>query len=169
MNDWRQDQVWARRFVPEMKRIVGEQLVVEAPYEEDAERNTDLIVLRLDAIRVACRVRRWKYLAQYGNEFTLRSERPNGAKTELTKIIEGWGHYLIYGFADAEERRLASWILGDLSKFRLWFMRRLVSDGGRLPGIERLNSDGSSSLRAFSVDLVDEFLVADRRLQESLL
>ena len=59
--------------------------------KEDAERNTDLIVLKLDAVRIACRVRNHEYITRYGDEFTIRAERPSGVKTELAKIIDGWG------------------------------------------------------------------------------
>ena len=66
MSNWEQDKRWSDRFLPEIKRILGEHLIAEPPVEEDAERNTDLIVLRLDAVRIACRVRKFQYLALYG-------------------------------------------------------------------------------------------------------
>src|SRR3990167_9164949 len=97
--DVSRDCQWQRACLPEMKRIVGECLIGEAPLEEDARRNTDLIVLRLEAVRVGCRVRRAIYLARYGHEFTIRQDRPSGAQSELEKIVAGWGDYLLYGFA----------------------------------------------------------------------
>ena len=100
MSEWQKDKRWSDRFLPEIKRILGEHLISEPPIEEDAERNTDLMVLRLDAVRIGCRVRKYEYLKQYGDEFTIRAGRPTGAKTELTKIIEGWGNYFFYGFSD---------------------------------------------------------------------
>jgi len=160
MTGWENDKKWSDRFLPEIKRILGERLIAEPPIEEDAERNTDLIVLKLDAVRIACRVRNHEYLAKYGNEFTIRAGRPSGAKTELTKIIEGWGDYFFYAFADAEEERIAQWILGDLKPFRPWIFRFMAKNGGRLPGNERQNTDGSSRFIAFRHDDIPGFVVA---------
>ncbi|MDR1574143.1 MAG: hypothetical protein LBS24_07525, partial [Clostridiales Family XIII bacterium] len=134
MTDWREDKRWSDKFLPQIKRILGECLITEPPIEEDIERNTDLIVLRLDSVRIACRVRKHKYLARYGNEFTVRAGRPSGAKTELTKIIEGFGDYFFYGFADENETELAKWLIGDLRAFRIYFQRETVRMKGILPG-----------------------------------
>lgn len=144
-----------------MKRILGEYLIGEPPLEEDAERNTDLIVLHMDAVRIGCRVRRHEYLRRYGNEFTIREGRPSGIKTELAKIVEGWGDYFLYAFADQDAQRLVKWTLGDMKVFRLWFNRQLVIRRGAVPGFSKPNNDGSSNFRAFQVsDLPDAFVVA---------
>jgi hypothetical protein len=161
VKNWKKDKTWSDRFLPEMKRILGEHLIGEPPVEEDAERNTDLIVLKMDAVRIGCRVRKHAYLAPYGGEFTIRAGRPSGAKTELTKIIEGWGDYFLYGFSDPEEKRLCQWMLGDMKVFRLWFNRRLARNGGQSPGKAQNNRDGSSDFRAFSIrELPSEFIIA---------
>ncbi|MDR1740414.1 MAG: hypothetical protein LBR38_01000 [Synergistaceae bacterium] len=145
MTGWTKDKQWSDRFLPEIKSILGRALISEAPPEEDATHGTDLIVLTLHPYRIACRVRKHHYLAPYGNEFTIRSGRPSGAKTELTKIIEGWGDYFFYGFANAEETTLAQWFLGDLKAFRIWHSRQLLTGAGKLPGKLQFNFDGSSS------------------------
>jgi hypothetical protein len=148
-----------------MKRIVGEHLIGEAPATEDAQHNTDLIVLRLEAVRVACRVRQYRYFADYPDEFTIRSKRPSDVKTELAKVLEGWGDYLLYAFADQSEQHLAAWMLGDLRVFRLWFQRECYRlPAHSMPGLERRNGDGSSTFRAFSLpDLPTDFVVARHR------
>lgn len=154
------DFTWQSQFVPPMKRIVGEYLIGEAPADEDRDHNTDLIVLRLEAIRVACRVRQHKYLERYGDEFTVRTARPSGSDTELSKLLAGWGDYVLYGFATEDSEGLAAWVLGDLSVFRLWHHRRLAVDG-QAPGVTQNNGDGSSTFRAYRIDeLPDDFVVA---------
>jgi hypothetical protein len=158
MSSWQEDKRWSDRFLPEIKRILGEHLIAEPPVEEDACRNTDLIVLRLDAVRIACRVRKHEYLARYGGQFTIRTGRPTGNKTELTKIIEGWGDYFFYGFADETETRLAQWVLGDLRAFRIYFCRRLAQ--GAVPGQSKSNRDGSSDFAAFEYREIPGFVVA---------
>lgn len=158
---WQEDKRWSDRFLPEVKRILGECLIGEAPQEDDRERNTDLIVLHMDAIRIACRLRRHQYLVNYPDQITVRSKRPTGVKSELAKIIEGWGDYMFYGFANETETGLAAWVLIDLSTFRLWLGTELCRRRGQLPGSEQANADGSSKFRAFRLcELPPEAIVA---------
>jgi hypothetical protein len=155
------DKCFTRKLLRPIKRIIGEHLIHEAPPKEDYLHNTDLIVLKLGGGRIACRVRRHKYLARYGDQFTVRETRPSGLSSELTKIVEGWGDYVLYGFCNEAETDLSQWLLGDLDVFRLWFTRELVRGKGIVPGIQQTNGDGSSTFRAFRVtDLPAAFFVA---------
>lgn len=160
--NWETDKRWSDRFLPEIKRILGEHLIAEPPIEEDAERNTDLMVLKLDAIRIGCRVRKFNYFDRYGGEFTIRAGRPSGIKTELQKIIEGWGNYFFYAFSDHNESLLHAWTLADLSVFRYWYCSQMARmDAGKTPGSGKNNTDGSSSFRAFRWDaLPGNFIIA---------
>ena len=159
------DKQWSDRFIGDIKPILGMHLIGEASFDEDAKRNTDLIVLKMDAVRIGCRLRREKYLNRYGDEFTIRCDRPNGAKTELAKIIEGWGDYFFYGFA-SDQDGLVRWTLADMKRFRLWFNQRLMVDK-KVPGFRGKNPDGSSEFIAFRWrDLPDDFIVA-RNWKES--
>lgn len=166
---WEKDKRWSDRFLPEIKSILGVHLISAPPIEEDAERNTDLMVLRLDAIRIGCRIRANKYLDKYSDEFTIRAGRPSGVKTELTKIIEGWGDYFFYGFSNEDETSLAAWCLADLRVFRIEYNRKLVRmDKGNVPGIGKINKDNSSSFAAFNWnEFPPEFIVA--RVKETSL
>ncbi|WP_289009909.1 hypothetical protein [uncultured Thermomonospora sp.] len=158
---------WQRALIPRVKQILANYLIAEAPFEEDARHNTDLIVLKLDTVRVACRLRRGEYALRYPDEFTLRSSRPSGAQTELAKVLSGWGDYLFYGFAHPDGGALAGWLLGDLKVFRLWHHRLLTRlPAGQAPGTERRNADGSSAFRVYRVsDLPGDFVVARKRPQ----
>jgi len=164
MRQWERQKQWSDKFLPEIKRILGEYLIAEPPIEEDAERNTDLTVLRLDAIRIGCRIRRYKYVEAFGNEFTIRSGRTSGIKTELTKIIEGWGDYFFYGFADSTETKLCQWILGDLKVLRLYINRNLYQH--KVPWTENYNWDNSSSFVSFRHGEIPGFLVAKNECME---
>lgn len=150
MSEWKTQKAWSDKFLPEIKSILGIHLIAEPPVEEDAQHNTDLIVLRLDAVRIACRVRRNQYLGGFGDEFTIRAGLPSGMKTELTKVVEGWGDYLFYAFADETETRLAKWTLADLRVFRLAFNQYLCRhDKGDIMGCRKDNHDGSSYFQVF--------------------
>lgn len=162
----RRDFEWQRRFIPEVKRILGEHLIEEAPFEEDAKRNTDLLVLAAQQVRIACRIRTHGYVLRYPYEVTIRTSRPGGAETELAKVLSGWGHFMFYGFADPAGKRLCAWVLGDLNRFRLWHHRQLRQHRGQLPGQAQSNGDGSSDFRAYRVaDLPPEFVIARRMFE----
>jgi hypothetical protein len=157
------NMAYSKRFLKPMKRIVGEHLIGEAPYEDDTQRNTDLVVLKVEPVRVACRVRRFEHFKLYGDQVTFRAELRNGEKTELHKVMEGWGDYFLYAFADRTDTTLFSWVLGDLHAFRSWLWREMLVRGGRIPGELRWNRDKQSALIAFSVDMIDGWIKADGR------
>ena len=160
MSKWENDKKWSDKFLPEIKRHLGEFLIEEPKdFEEDRKNNTDLVVLELRAVRIACRIRKDKYREKYGDEFTVRERRNSGNKTELAKIVEGWGNFIFYGFAD--ERHLTQWLIGDLNAFRLWFNYELVRNKGVIPGIPQTNFDGSSDFRAFKKNIIPNFIVAE--------
>lgn len=159
MKGWEQDKRWSDQFMPEIKSRLGQALIGEPPTEDDQQRNTDLIVLKMDAVRIGCRVRKFNQIT-YAGEFTIRSGRPSGVKTELTKIIEGWGDYFFYGFSNQDETALYRWLIGDLKAFRIWYSRQLAKNYGRPPGIPQRNHDGSSSFYAFRWSEIPEFVIA---------
>ena len=132
----------------------------------DQERNTDLMVLRAENKRIACRVRTAGELAKpgYCDEFTIRSCRPaSGSKTELAKIVDGWGDFLFYGFADHDRAgEISHWFLGDLYVFRGWFARELIRCNGVVPGSLKRNGDGSSDFRVFKIAAMPAGFVVDR-------
>lgn len=153
---------WTDALLPRVKQVIANYLIVEAPFEEDARHGTDLIVLTLEAKRIAVRLREQRYASRYGDEFTLRSSRPSGVQTELAKVISGWGDYFFYGFADDEDPfGLSRWLLGDLKVFRLWFSEELGQKARPRRWDVRENRDGSSKFHAFRVtDLPEEFVIA---------
>lgn len=157
MAQWYEEKAWSDRFLPEIKMILGRELMTEAPAIEDMTRATDLIVLRFESVRIACRVRRNKYLAKYRNEFTLRSKVRGKNDTEITKILSGWGDFMFYGFADETETELAAWTLGDLNAFRIWFNRQLVANKGELPCFNKGNSDGTGFM-VFKANKIPNFV-----------
>jgi hypothetical protein len=139
---------WQSGQLDEMKRIIANYVVQEAPAEDDQQRNTDLLV---PSARIACRVRKYADMARYGGEFTIRSARSSGRQTELQKVVSGWGDYIFYAFSTEDETGFAAWLLGDLSVFRLWFNQTLARH--QTPWIERQNVDSRrSSFLAFRIE-----------------
>lgn len=115
--DWR----WSDQFTDEVRELIGPHLLVPASLDADRERATDLWAQ--DRL-IAVRIRRSGYGGGYSSQFTLRSARPTGAKSELDKVVEGWGDWLFYGFEDPSTcGRIGIWHLVDLWAFRAHLIR----------------------------------------------
>ena len=140
MSSYRDDREWSDRFIPAIRRVVGPLLLEPAPLEMDCSEATDLIVMRARDIRIAARVRRPGYLKSYADQFTIRSRRDNGMTTELRKMIEGWGDWMLYGHANDSETDLATWMVIDLHAWRAAMIRR--RNGSPATG-EKPNGDGT--------------------------
>ncbi|MFZ3046509.1 MAG: hypothetical protein WA151_11385 [Desulfatirhabdiaceae bacterium] len=183
-SDYQRDREYADRFILKMSAYLGMCFFKEAPAKEDMEHNTDLVVLNMGALRIACRLRKFGMLARYGDEFTIRASRPSGIKTELDKVMAGWGDYFFYGFANEHDTDIAKWTVIDLTAFRSWCHGYIVAHSGEFPGEFKNNADGSSGFRAFcfadlpadvvfrsSVDFLTqeeiEVEVAERRKRET--
>jgi hypothetical protein len=155
---WRNDKRWSDQYIPAIKRAVGPHVLVEACVDDDQRRNTDLIVLRADSIRIGCRVRTSGYFARFPHDITIRSGRPSGTKTEMTKIIEGWGDLFFYGHAHPHmSGELVAWYLVSLTDLRVWLFRELWN--GRRPAT-RENADGSSDFVTIDVRECQHIVVA---------
>jgi hypothetical protein len=162
---WADEKKWSDKFLREIKRCLGEFLVGEPAVEEDQERNTDLIVLKMEPVRIACRVRRYSYFENpvYRDQFTMRRALISGYRTELSKVMEGWGDYMFYGFANSDQTTLQAWRILSLNAFRLWMNQQLFkSEKGKMPGEHKDNRDGSTSFTAFNVKDIPNLVFAER-------
>ncbi|WP_343503595.1 hypothetical protein [Alloyangia pacifica] len=140
MYDYAINRRWSDQYLPEVKRIVGAQLLQAAPDDLDMKHATDLLTLDARDMRIAARIRRPGFADRYPYEFTIRSSVPSGAETELAKIVNGYADWMFYGHA-APDGSLASWWLIDLRAFRAALIRRAH---GSLSSGEVWNRDGSS-------------------------
>jgi len=143
MSNWKDDYRWSALFDRQVKMAIGPHVIGNASIEDDQDRATDL-VLATDRVRIACRIRRWTKQAcdRWGDQFTIRSQRPGGTKTELAKILDGWGDMFFYGWGCAQSVRLREWSLIDLSVFRSWYLEA-ASRGKNVRATEVSNGDGT--------------------------
>lgn len=123
MNDkLRADMKWEEDHIATMKQIIGPRLMVKSPLEVDRKEAADLLVLEGKNMKVGCRVRRPGAFERFPNDFTIRSRRDSGARTELSKILAGWADWLFYGhgFSENHERYgdIHAWMIVDLKVFR---------------------------------------------------
>lgn len=153
---------WSAKFVPMVKQIcggaLGAAMLTEATEEQDTKEASDLVVLRGVDLRIAVRVRQNRYLQRYPTQFTIRSLGRGGAWTEFDKIlVEDFGDYLFYGFADETDENLAAWFIGDLEIFR-----DRICFGGPVPSYrEMCNGPDDTRFACFDIaDFPPQFLIA---------
>jgi hypothetical protein len=145
------DRAFSDRYLPEMRSLIGPYLLVPSSLEQDRQEASDLVVLRARDLTIACRLRRPGYADKYPREFTIRSRRESGVKTELAKLIEGWGDWFFYGHVGSDCQSIARWWLIDLSAWRAHLIRDGVRTVKRLRHDECPNGDGTY-FRWFSID-----------------
>lgn len=148
MTGYAHDREWSDLMIPQIRSIVGYHLLHEASFELDVKEATDLMVFSARDMRVAARVRRPGFAERYPYEFTIRAARPSGVRTELEKIVDGWGDALFYGHADPSGK-IILWHLISLPAFRAALIRDAMN-GKRVRYATKLNSDGTL-FRAFDL------------------
>ncbi len=131
------DRRWSDAFIPAIKQIVGPLLLEESSFEVDTQQAADLVVMNARDKTIACRVRRAGYADRYGNEFTIRAKRDSGAKTELEKIIDGFGDWMFYGHAHEDGLNVSRWMVVSLPALRAAIIRKQAQP------IKKSNGDGT--------------------------
>lgn len=108
-----------RKFIPEIKQILGEVFITQDPIL-DKEEATDFLIFTVNISKVAARLRTYEHYitGDRKNEFTIRYSRPSGNPTEIDKIREGKVGYIFYGFVNNDETKIIRWFIGDLEVFR---------------------------------------------------
>lgn len=150
MSAYANDRQWSDQFIPAIRQIVGPHLLVESPMEVDCKQAADLIVLRARDMTIAARVRRAGYADRYPHEFTVRSRRDSGAKTEMAKLIDGWADWMFYGHAATNAGQVSRWMLIDLHAWRATLLKAGYSSGWKTFATMKSNGDGTHFL-AFDV------------------
>lgn len=133
------DRKWSDAFIPAMKQIVGPLLLEPSSFEIDTKQATDLVVLRARDHMIAARVRRTGYADRYPFEFTVRSARDSGSRTELEKLVDGWGDWMFYGHAASNGFGFDRWFVINLHHFRA----ALIRDKKQIVYQKKSNFDGT--------------------------
>lgn len=157
MKVWEGDKQWSDTFIPQIKRALGEHLIVAGNWQQDCKEASDLLTFKLGEFRVGCRIRRNHYLEKYYQEFTIRQSRASGNKTEMEKIMEGWGSHFFYGFANGSGVSVVNWFLADLNVFRetIRLNPQLLEKRGEIP-----DGHGTKFYSFFRSDFPPEFIKA---------
>lgn len=158
MSAYTKDREWSDQYIPTIRRIVGPELLIVSPPEIDCREAADLIVLRGRDMTIAARVRRVGYADRYPFDFTIRSHRASGAKTELAKLLEGWGDWMFYGHASPMPKVINRWWLIDLHVWRETLLKKGYRECWETLCTKQDNYDGTQFI-AFDVRRFPRLLV----------
>lgn len=100
----------------DMLRYCTKMKLIPSTEYEDCKLSYDM---KLDAGRfeLSVRIRQNEYLRRY-KDFTIRTRSMNGQPCEYDKLVAGKGQTYFYGWMNADETRLADWIIVDINKIR---------------------------------------------------
>ena len=163
MKNWECDKKKYDVYLPQVKALLGENLIQVTPEKLDQEQCSDLYSLSLAPITIAVRLRSLTYSERFSDEFTIRYRRSSGAQTEFSKIIDGWGTYFFYGFVDHTHKSTVKWLLIDLNKFRGLVARKLFAAASKdvsCLGTISKNRDNSSSFLALNAHLWQDAIIS---------
>ncbi len=158
---YKEQRAWSDTFIPQIKSIVGPYLLEESSFEIDTQQACDLIVMTARDLRIAARVRQNQYHVNYPFEFTIRNVVRNNGRTEIHKIIDGWGDWMFYGLTDGcnvTSTTILHWYLIDLDVFRSDMMRFKWVGEPDIKWGKKENGDGTGfawfDVRSFSPNLL---------------
>ena len=141
---------WADLFIPIQQKILTKYksrldfTKIQKKYDfridnqKDMQENTDLLLYEFNCLSISLRVRDTKDCIY--RDVTIRSFN-NGYKTELDKILEGYGNYLLYswGTVNDEIPLISEFILVDLDIFRRNHAQYFIKTQPNYDGVTRFN------------------------------
>lgn len=145
------------KFARQIKMILGGQFIRQ-DVVADMKQATDFLIFTIHPIRVGARLRAYKYLSGYGNQFTIRWSRPSGVPTEIHKIREGLVDFLFYGFVNETETNLVRYFIADLHVF---------ASCEPSPLEIKPNRDKSSSLAAYALSQFPDSFIIHKHFPDS--
>lgn len=149
---WDGDQLkkWSDKFIPEVQSILGRHFIKISSLEQDMYENTDMLYCK--DLRFTYRARKFQDYLKFSDEITIRSYN-NGSKTELDKIVSGWGDIFFYCFSNENETALIKFIIADISKLRTYLHNSFWNR--RMPFKEISNSDGTKLIAIKYAEIPD--------------
>lgn len=144
---------WADQFIDNQKAILMEyksrldftktskRYDFRIDNQKDMQENTDLLMYEFNSLSVALRIRNADTCKF--RDVTIRTFS-QGYKTEFDKLMEGYGHYMLYCWGKIENAKptIREYILFDLDIFRKNHLRYLISGNIK-------NTDGVTSFNAY--------------------
>jgi hypothetical protein len=140
MGTFEQQFEWQAKFVDQVVGLVAPSIINVSSAHVDRNENGDFEISFPRNGTIGCRLRKPDQ-SRFVGDVTFRSHSRFGGKTEISKIIDGYGDFFFYGHVN-EQDVIWHWYLIDYTKLRALFVRR--------PGLLRrdpiCNRDGSKFL-----------------------
>jgi len=135
--DYKGNRAFSDQFLPEIQRIIAPLLIAPADIKYDTQEATDLMLIEAKDKRIACRVRR-PYAMPYRYQFTMRYKSQVRCFSEYHKISLGFGDWMFYGIAAADNKTLQYWNVIDL---KAWRFHMVVNRDQISSGVKRNQND----------------------------
>jgi len=121
MSDFAHQYAWQEQYINEVVRLIAPYLITVGRPEVDKNEAGDLELAFPRNGTVSVRLRK-PDKARFVGDVTIRSRSANGGRTEISKIIDGFGDYFFYGHV-SDEGRIWFWHLLNLNAVRAAFQR----------------------------------------------
>ena len=176
---------WSKGFLPAQKMIAMDWLgsARYATFFEDTRQATDLVIICINDINVALRIRKYKFI-KYRKQTTMRFDFPDmpNIKTEYQKYLNGYCDYLLICFAtpsnDSRQGILCA-VCWDLSVFReainryglsvkLLTKRRLKAENKKVQDQEIYANKNLDDSRLIVYDRTD-FAIAENLINKPII
>lgn len=156
--NWKKSKSKVDPYMPMVKAALGQVIINIGEKIEDQKEMTDLKILGTGKKRIGVRVRNpysennpnLDIYENFGDEITIRIKRQR-RKTELQKIMEGWGDIYFYGIGDKNQSKFKTFTIFDLDGLRQLYNHK----GKEIFHAKHWNKDHSSKLGAMKIKLLD--------------
>lgn len=120
MSSYEEDRIVSDNYKEQIRLIIKQCApnlidISVSSEEEDNNRATDYIIV-VKGTTIGCRIRKGIGFFERFHDFTIRTSRPSGSKTELEKIKDGIPRWYLYGWGDGTT--IPTWIFVDMDVFR---------------------------------------------------
>jgi hypothetical protein len=122
MGNFEEQFRWQSQFADQVVRIIAPYLITVSRPHVDKNENGDFEIVFPRNGTVGCRLRT-PDCERFVGDVTFRARSKNGGKTEMTKIVEGYGDFFFYGHVN-KQNTIWHWYLLDYTKLRAIFIRR---------------------------------------------
>lgn len=139
MDTYEKRRQFSDQFLPQIKCLLGTNLIEEATHHQDMKQAIDVV---MPAMQLAVRVRRAKWMKNFGDEFVLRHYAPTGVQTEYEKLqslSESGPSHILNCFVSEDNKIIKAWLI-DVAAWN-----RELKNGSIQPFIFK-NADGMSNV-----------------------
>lgn len=154
---------WQSRFADQVVRIIAPYLIQVSRPHVDKNENGDFEISFPKNGTVGCRLRTPE-CAKYAGDVTFRTRSKYGGRTEINKVIEGYGDFFFYGHVNDDDV-IWHWYLLDFASLRAIFIRK----PRLLHKEQKANPDGTMFIPFDAENELTSSIIAKSREEPSVI